>query len=162
MQLLISGILSVLSSGHTNEQIVNKVFDKLNIGNLVNDIFETREFSNKRRQSGPNTIQESSSIIVKFKSPEICEHIIEVKRRSPKLLVKSVFDTNAKADENKLIYINEFLHAEAYKFLPKIKTKAKQLKIKYVWTFHGNVYAKKNDDSPKALITSEDDLIQLS
>lgn len=161
-QLLISGIPNTLSSEHTNEQIINKVFDKLNIGNLVNDILDIREFVNKRRQSGPNSSQNSRSIIIKLKSSEICEHIIEVKRRSPKLLVKSVFNTNSKSDENKLIYINEFLHTEAYKFLQKIKTKAKLLKIKYVWTFHGNVYAKKDDDSPKALITSEDDLTQLS
>ncbi|KAH0546106.1 hypothetical protein KQX54_006613 [Cotesia glomerata] len=119
------------------------------------------EFNNKRRQSGQNSTQTSRSLIVKLKSPEICEHIIEVKRRSPKLLAKNVFNTSSDSNQNKFIYINEFLHPDIYKFVQKIKTKAKLSKIKYVWTDRGNVYAKKDDDSPKFHINTEDDLEKL-
>ncbi|CAG5109295.1 Protein of unknown function [Cotesia congregata] len=137
-QLLISGIPNDLNTQQTNEQITHQIFEKLNIANLTTDILKIREFKNKRRQSGQNSTSTSRSLIVKLKSPEICEHIIEVKRRSPKLLAKNVFNTSSDSNQNKLIYINEFLHPDIYKFVQKIKTKAKLSKIKYVWTDRGN------------------------
>ncbi|KAH0567803.1 hypothetical protein KQX54_014160 [Cotesia glomerata] len=109
-----------------------------------------------------NSTSTSRSLILKLKSADICDHIIDVKRRSSKLLVKDISNTNAHTNHSKPIYISEFLHPDLYKFLQKIKVRAKQLKIKYVWTYLGNVYAKKNDDSPKIVINTEDDLNSIS
>ncbi|CAG5093112.1 Protein of unknown function [Cotesia congregata] len=148
-QILISGIPNDSNDKRSNEEVVEKIFQKLNIMSLTNDILNIRVFNTNRRQSESNSTPTSRSLILKLKSADICDHIIDVKRRSPKLLVKDISNTNAQTNHNKPVYISKFLHPDLYKFLQKVKGRAKQLKIKYVWTYHGNVYAKKDDDSPR-------------
>ncbi|KAH0557565.1 hypothetical protein KQX54_008211, partial [Cotesia glomerata] len=100
-QLLFSGIPDTLNNDLSADQIIHSIFETLGTPNLTNDILNIREFKNKKRQGSSNDTSNLHAFIVKLKSQEICEHIIEVKRRSSKLLIKNIFKTYAGIDRGK-------------------------------------------------------------
>ncbi|XP_044597348.1 uncharacterized protein LOC123273929 [Cotesia glomerata] len=113
-QLLITGVPHSINVDLTPNQIVHQIFDKLGIANLTNDVLTIREFKGKKNQSNTNSQQISHSFILNLKSPQVCEHIIDTKRRTPKLFAKNIFNSNADIAPEKLIFINEFLHGDLY------------------------------------------------
>ena len=97
-------------------------------------------------------------VIVKFTSREVCHDVLQL-RKSCKIKTSWEFDHRAKR-----IFINEALTPETRKLLYETKTSInKHLYDKhgiiYVWTYHGNIFIRKNaDHAPKIMIKSNWDL----
>lgn len=157
-QLLITGVSDNVNNELTPNSIIHQIFDKLSAANLTNDILSIREFKGKKKQSSSNFQQTSHSFIINLKSTQVCNHVIDVKRHSQKLFAKGIFKTKVEIASERQIFIKEFLHVNVYNFLQRVKAKAHQLKIKYVWIYKGNIYAKRDENSIKIQITTEDDL----
>ena len=97
-------------------------------------------------------------IIVKFTSREVCHDVLQLQKVC-KTKTSWRFDRQAKR-----IFINEALTPEKRKLLYDTKTSVNQHLydkhgIIYVWTYHGNVYIRKNaEGAPKIMIKSNWDL----
>ncbi|KAH0549729.1 hypothetical protein KQX54_013189 [Cotesia glomerata] len=133
-ELLISGVPDNVAVDKNPVQIDYQVFNKLGIANLTSDILSIRELNTKKKQGVSNQKRTSHLFILHSKSADVCHHIIDLKRRSPKLESKNIFDLNNSTASGGQIYINEFLHGEVYKLLQSTKTKTKDSKFKYVVT----------------------------
>lgn len=96
-ELLLSGVPDSIAARKSPEQIVHQVFDKLGVANLTSDILNIREFNAKKKQGGSNQKQSSRSFILHLKSSDVCHHIIDRKRHSPKLEIKNIFESSSNA-----------------------------------------------------------------
>lgn len=59
------------------------------------------------------------------------------------------------------VYVNEHLSPSKKRLLGKVIAIKKDLNAKFVWTNHGNIYFRKNEDSVAIKVASENDLIKL-
>ncbi|XP_074102238.1 uncharacterized protein LOC141529537 [Cotesia typhae] len=154
-ELLISGVSDVVASELSPSQGVKQVFEKLELSNLENDVLSTQIFGRKENQARKPS---SCTYILNLKSHQVRDYIIEVKRRSQRLLAKETFKVIGDIPPGKQVFINEFLNADTYKLLKLAKAKARDINCKYAWVHKGVVYMKKNDDSSKIVIRTEDDV----
>ncbi|KAH0554445.1 hypothetical protein KQX54_010736 [Cotesia glomerata] len=161
-ELLISGVPDQVKNELTSSQIINQIFTKLEVGNLTNDVLSIREFKNKKNSNRSETKQSLHSFILSLKSSQVCDYIIDVKRRARKLLAEDIFTISSEISSSGQVFINEFLHSDTYNLLNKVKAKAKELKFKFVWVFEVTIYIKKDDDSSKIPILTEVDLNKLT
>ena len=97
-------------------------------------------------------------IIVKFLSREVCHDVLQL-RKACKDKLSWEFNQHAKR-----IFINEALTPEKRKLLYETKTSINKHLVEkhgiiYVWTYHGNIFIRKNaEGAPKIMIKSNWDL----
>lgn len=165
-ELIVSGIPESAVSNLTPSQISSSIFDVLKVPELKADILCIRKVDVKSESS----ISINSNVrnrpplhtfILKMKSLQVRDYIIDAKRKYKILLVKNVFIDIVSNSFKGNIYVNEFLHPDAYKLLRASKSKAKSVKFKYVWVQSSSILVRKDDDSPKIRINSEYDLTKL-
>ena len=56
------------------------------------------------------------------------------------------------------IYINEVLDENQHQLFYQARKKRRELNYRYIWTYHGNIYMKRDTDSEIMKITSSADL----
>ena len=66
--------------------------------------------------------------------------------------------TNNSAFGDTRIYINDHLPQDSNKLLGAVKAKQHKLGIKYVWTQTGNIFMRRDDNSPAIIIIKHTDI----
>lgn len=159
-KLLISGLPDSIATKLKPEEITHQLFSKLKIPQLENDVLSVRELKVRRPTNDPRSKPTTCSFILSMKSPQVCDHILDVKRRMKSLLLEDIFPTMGVTSGR--IYLNDFLDSNTYKLLMRAKAKAKNLNYKYAWAQKGVIYLKKDDRSEKIVVKSSDDLNNLA
>ena len=157
----ISGIPEV--EGENTDDIVIKVGSLIGLEITKNDISVSHRLPKpsysaavrEGPQSSSNTSSRASNVIVKFVRRETRDHFYKGRKF---LRDKSTRDLDlARYSENK-IYISENL-SQANKDLFKESLKVKKdLKYKFIWTFYGRTYLRKDSESPVVAILKKSDL----
>lgn len=161
-ELILAGIPSTITN--TEHEIATMILTALGIPELATDILDIRILPKKNSSRVPHTITSDSqtatetiSFVLKLKSFQVRDHIIDKKRVKPKLTVSEVFSIN----EPGLIYVNELLSTDTYKLRKATKAKATLAGFKYVWVKSGKIFARKNNGDPTIKINSEADLSKI-
>ena len=157
----ISGIPEV--EGENTDDIVIKVGSLIGLEITKNDISVSHRLPKpsysaavrEGPQSSSNTSSRAPNVIVKFVRRETRDHFYKGRKF---LRDKSTRDLDlARYSENK-IYISENL-SQANKDLFKESLKVKKdLKYKFIWTFYGRTYLRKDSESPVVAILKKSDL----
>ncbi|KAH0561037.1 hypothetical protein KQX54_011603 [Cotesia glomerata] len=99
-ELVISGIPESVIAAISTEDIIDSIFNVRNVSHLKSDVLNARRFDKKRTNSGKarnNNIRKNKngpvlhSFIVKLKSPQIRDHMVEAKRNHKALPEKYIF-----------------------------------------------------------------------
>lgn len=104
---------------------------------------------------------EAFSLIVRFKSVDICDFLMEGKRKAGKITVTEVFGDEILPTIKGLMFVNELLPSRVYKLLKRTKQVALERKYKHVWTNGGYIYVRKEDRSEVLNILIVEDLSKL-
>lgn len=157
----ISGIAEV--KDENTDDILIKVGSLIGLDLTKNDISVSHRLPKasysaavrERPQASSNTSSRAPNIIVKFVRRETRDHFYKGRKL---LRDKSTRDLDlARYSENK-IYISENL-TQANKDLFKESLKVKKdLKYKFIWTFYGRTYLRKDSESPAVAILKKSDL----
>ncbi|CAG5100602.1 Protein of unknown function [Cotesia congregata] len=160
-ELVISGIPEAVVAALSDKGVVSRIFDELKVPHLVPDVLSIRKLERKSSSSRSrisSTNNKSSirpvfnTLLLKLKSPQIRDHILELKRKIKLLPVNNIFSTVVGDSCKGNIYINEFLPPALYKLLMVTRAKAKTLDFKFTWAQHGVVFVKKDENSAKIKI----------
>lgn len=127
---------------------VKKIFNALQIPNLINDVIDTREFVNKNNLTG------SRSIIVSLKSDVVANFIVNRSRKQRGLLSSELFGGNS----TDLIYVNELLPNETFKLFMKVRHEKKKGFLNSAWHEFGQIFVKKSENSKVVCINNMSDL----
>lgn len=162
-EVVITGIPTTASLPH--HEIIYRVLDRLKLAGFKSDLIDVRKFELKPGNVQPtrNTISYNTfSLIAKFKSIDICYHIMDVKRKHGKLTIADIFgDTNLAALQGTL-FVNELLPSSVYKLFKKTKEIATNKGYKHIWTRCGSIFVRKLDKSDVIPIVTEQDLTNLA
>lgn len=115
-EIIISGLPSQLPL--ERHVIAEKVLSALNAQHLINDILDVRQVNHKVAvNNGSADRQTSQSLIVKFESNYISQHVVGLKQRKGVLSSQHLFDFASK----NTIRVNEFLTNEVHSLHQKVK-----------------------------------------
>lgn len=156
--------------------IVLLILRHLDLAGLNNDILDTRKVEKKPSPDTTNTQPNATnaqpanqspshnvfSIIVKFKSVEIRNFIIDAKRRAGTITVADIFPDAGVASTQGTIYVNELLPTCTYVLYKKTKKQARELKYARVWMRNGSIFVRKTATSKEIPIATENDLNKLT
>lgn len=160
--ILITGIPAVTTISHRD--IVSRVLAHLNLSGLLTDILDIRLVNKKLTTASQSEIAspryDSFSLIVKFKSVAIRNHVIDAKRKIGKITAAEILGDTVPATSQGTIYVNEFLPTPTYALYRKTKTKALESGHKRVWVKNGAIFVKKSDSSREIPIVTEPDLMK--
>lgn len=132
--------------------IIEKLSDSLDLSYNEQDIdgiFRTK-------QSGENP---KRAIIIKFNKMSARDAFYDGR----KSMVKKSITTKSLGYENSdKIFINEQLPKTTQELFYKVRCKKRDLNYKYAWTYHGNIFMRKEKTSEAIKISSDKDLIDLN
>lgn len=137
------------SSEDTNEIVKN-------IGSLVNVCIEDKDISISHRiKSGTSAI---SPIIVKFTRRGVRDNLYKARTK-----LKNITSGNlglGRQGENK-IFIQESLTSSRKDLFHNCNEFKKKFKFRYIWSYYGNIFLRKDEASPSVKICSPKDLAKL-
>ena len=106
-------------------------------------------------QASSNTSSRTPNIIVKFVRRETRDHFYKGRKL---LRDKSTRDLDlARYSENKIYIMENLTQANKDLFKESLRVK-KDLKYKFIWTFYGRTYLRKDSESPVVAIQKKSDL----
>lgn len=149
------------------ESISLKILQVLNLTNLSNDILSVRPIKVPKLTQPNNSSLPSSQatgnvtdsnanfpFVIKFKSCEIRQHVLQAKRAFGPLKLSHIIQTDNDAD----ITLYEMLPRMVHELKMAARAKGKPLGYKYIWASNASVLAQKHERSPLIVITTEEDL----
>lgn len=140
--------------------VAEQILTCLKLDRLANDILDTRVFapraSNAASQAGTRDSL-SSSFIIRMKSHEICNYILDVKRKFGPIKISAVGLGNS----NSLINIYEMLPQPIHELRLLAKSKTTELGHKYCWTRTSNVFVRREENGDRIPIVTEADIDRL-
>lgn len=168
--VVVAGIPASTTISH--QDIVHRILARLNLSGLQTDILDIRKMNLKPAQNvnvNVNSTPASTalpkydifSIIVKFKSADIRNHVVDAKRRIGRITVAEICYDTVPATVQGTIYVNEFLPAPVYALYQKTKEKAREANYKRVWVRNGAIFVRKDEKSHQIPIVTELDLFKL-
>lgn len=132
--------------------IIEKLSDKLQIKYAEEDI----DSIFRTKQTGDNP---KRAIIVRFNKMSARDGLYDGR----KVMVKNSITTKSLGYENSdKIFINEQLPKETQELFYKVRCKKRDLNYKYAWTYHGNIFMRKDKSSDAIRISSIRDLVDLN
>ena len=144
--LVLSGIPK--TSEENTDEIVNEVATLMNVGLGDSDISVSHRLPTKSASSCPN-------IIVKFTRRECRDNIY---RQRKKLKDFSTSDINLGRVADNKIFISESLTASNKQLFDNCLKYKKVHRYKYIWTWHGKIFLRKDERSPPWQIRTIKDL----
>lgn len=129
------------------QDMVNNIAEKLDL--TAPDLEESYRIHSKNTKI-------AEPIVIRFNTRK--ERDMFKSAAKKKRLTTSDINTNGSGTP---IYVNEHLTPTKKRLLGKVISIKKDLRAKFVWTSHGNIYFRKNDDSIIIKVNSEDDLVKL-
>lgn len=167
-ELIVTGIPATTTISMLD--VINRILCRLKLENLTTDILDIRQM-NKKNLLNTTTAQRNSivplspnntiSIIVKFKSVDIRNFIIDAKRKVGKITVAEIFTNTIHATSQGTIFVNEFLPSSTYTLYREAKKKAHEKNYTRVWVRNGSIYVRKDDGSKEIPIITSNDLNKL-
>ena len=167
-EIKVNGIPANTTVPHAD--LAKKLLEVIGLNNLCSDILSVREIKHKviaqdasgsagtpQTDSGDAAQQQSPSevsLVIKFKSNYIRQHVMQTKRLHGVVKFKDLVDGGP---EN-VIKLYEMLPPLLNDLRLLAKEKATQMGYKHVWSSNGNILVKKTDNSTPIYITTEHDL----
>lgn len=164
-EIIVTGIPASTTVSH--DTIIHRVLSHLSLAGLQSDILDIRKIRRNPTNNIPNAQPSDSSprdtfsLIVKFKSVDIRNYVIDAKRRFGRLTVADIFSDEVPGAAGNTLYVNELLPSRIYALLKSAKLKARERNYKHVWSRNGTIFIRKSDNSQELPIFSEQDLTNL-
>lgn len=131
----------------TPRDAVRKIFNSLEISNLIGDVVDTREYVNKNNP-------ETSSFVITMKSDVLANYIVNKSRKKQGLKSSELFGDNS----NGLIYLNELLPPETFRLYMDLRRERKKGLWGSVKHEFGHIYVKRTEKSQVIQIDNRSDL----
>ena len=144
----------------SESEITQKIVQTIGASKFYDDIiFVKKRLVKKHNNTSANTsdLPKTFSIIVRFKSENVRNEVMRLKKLYGDLSVFEIFPDIPNSSSNRIL-INEWLQPHMYKLLQLTRTKAKNIGYERVWIFNEIISVRKNASSPKIEIFSEADL----
>lgn len=140
----------------TNRENLHSIIEKLSDSLDVDYKEEDIDGIFRTKQVGENP---KRAIIIKFNKMSARDAFYDGR----KCMVKKSITTKSLGYENTdKIFINEQLPKATQELFYKVRCKKRDLNYKYAWTYHGNIFMRKDKKSEAIKISSDKDLIDLS
>ena len=160
-ELKVTGIPTTCTA--SLNEIFTAILKHLKLERFSDDIFETSKFNLLNRSEinaqsnddGNNKYRVTTfSFIVKFKSANVRDHVLKIKRESGILKVSDIFPSSSVSP----IYLYEMVPSVLHKLRLLAMTRADKLNYKYVWIRGSKLFVRKDDETEKIQLTKESDL----
>lgn len=131
------------------DDIAERVFKTLKLHRLLSDILETRPFAPRSMSNSTGNSQtdatkkgSSSMFIIRMKSAELCNFVLEKKRKFGQLKVSAI---GLGKNNNNVVNIFEMLPQPIHELRLPTKSKKVELGHRFTWARNGNVFVRKED-----------------
>ncbi|KAJ8672348.1 hypothetical protein QAD02_003607 [Eretmocerus hayati] len=149
------------------EELPGKILNMLHLESLSDDILEICEVESRVENSpvsAPLIVNSQSrnktmSLVIKFKSKDIRDHVLRRKQNFGKLKLCDVVRNSTSGAK---VGIHEMLPSVTYKLLRIAQERAKQFKFEHVRTREGRIYVREDEGSERVCIATESDIIKIS
>ena len=140
MNLIISGIPE--SPRENVSAIITQLASKLDVAIVESDLAVAYRTKKK-------------NLYVKFNSQITRDKVYKARKF---LQQRNITSKSLSLQEDNKIYINEVLDENQHQLFYQARKKRRELNYRYIWTYHGNIYMKRDTDSEIMKITSSADL----
>lgn len=165
-EIIITGIPAATTITHP--VIIQRILARLDLPQFENDILSIRKVNRRILPTAPLAAPatqapayETFSLIVKFKSIDVRNHVSDAKRKVGMITVSEILHDCATVTCRGKIFISEFLPSSKYSLYSKTRVRAQQNNYSRVWHKNGSIYVRKTETSPILYIVTEQDLDQL-
>lgn len=145
--------------------IADSILKHMNLESLSADVLEVRPFHVKGRdkccKSNSHSEIPTFSFIIQFKSVATRNHVLKVKRKLGDFKFSDIFVDNNGPPSNASISLYEMLAKPQHNLRLLLKDRAKKCGYKYVWTWEGCLYTRKNDTTDRHKIVTNADIRKL-